>query len=101
MIRGNIDYSDIEGIKPLEAVKLIKESYSLEELKGIYRYHVLLLHVQAHSFVQLEGKDFIDVQSANRFVQVYKAVNEENKEKMLNYDLYTVIKSCWSVGNWV
>ncbi len=98
MIRGTIDYSDIEGITPLEAVKLIKDSYTVEELKGIYRYHVLKIHVQAHSFIQLD-KDFIDVQSANRFVQVYEGVNDENKEKMLNYNLYQVINSCWRVGN--
>ena len=100
MIRGTIDYSDIEGITPLEAIKLIKDKYTIEELKGIYRYHVLKLHVQAHSFIQLD-EDIIDVQSANRFIQVYEVVNDENKEKMLNYDLYQVIRSCWRVGKWV
>ena len=87
-----------EVMKREEAIKLVKEEYNSKELKGEYRVEVFRIHLRAHSAIGLENADYIDVQTINRFVQIYDALNQTNKQKMRDYDLNFICQSVWKVA---
>lgn len=86
-----------EIITTEEAIELLKPVYPISDLIGDRRLAVFKTHLKAHSFIQLEKNDIIDVQTINAFMTVYDSVNEKNRHKLLNMKLNVVCSAVWRI----
>lgn len=67
------------------------------EAPGYSRIEKLRAIVEAKSFMEIEGVP-VDIQSANVVVQVYDALNEENRAALMNRKtILGVIDIAWKV----